>query len=255
MTFDFFNTSLLAFGDKLTTAFTQLENLMAETNKHLDNLISNQAIWQLYNNRAYEVPVPTKPTNAARVRDCLEILKKAGTAIETEYKDGQLSVRWLLFNSSGWRFTVAQGSTTLKEGYAFISPSISNNSPYRSIKFVENESEMTSGDKKMFHFRIDEYNNVWLEDGSSDLVDYIPCDFSNYTSISDGGIVTNPYTAKDYECVCAVGAQGSSNVYLNGKRVLSLGDVAFRYIILYLKPEDVVKSDNYIFKVKYNKEA
>lgn len=255
MTFDFFNTSLLAFGDKLTTAFTQLENLMAETNKHLDNLISNQAIWQLYNNRAYEVPVPTKPTNAARVRDCLEILKKAGTAIETEHKDGQLSVRWLLFNSASWRFTVAQGSTTLKNGYAFISPSISNNSPYRSIKFVENESEMTSGDKKMFHFYIDDYNNVWLEDGSSDLVNYIPCDFSNYTSISDGGVVANPYTAKDYECVCAVGAQGSSNVYLNGKRVLSLGDVAFRYIILYLKPEDVVKSDNYIFKVKYNKEA
>ena len=103
MTFDFFNTSLLAFGDKLTTAFTQLENLMAETNKHLDNLISNQAIWQLYKDRAYEVPVPTKPTNAVRVKDCLEILKKANTAIETEYKDDQLSVRWLLFNNSGWR--------------------------------------------------------------------------------------------------------------------------------------------------------
>ena len=41
----------------------------------------------------------------------------------------------------------------------------------------------------------------------------------------------------------------------NGRKVLSLGDVAYRYIILYLKPEDVVKSDNYIFKVKYNKEA
>ena len=48
MTFDFFNTSDLAFGGKLTSAFKQLFNKCKQAEDNIDSVLEKQAIYSDY---------------------------------------------------------------------------------------------------------------------------------------------------------------------------------------------------------------
>ena len=54
MSFDFFNTSYLAFGSKLYAAFVTLENLIMEAEDNLEQVKSDQAIYDEYLNKNYQ---------------------------------------------------------------------------------------------------------------------------------------------------------------------------------------------------------
>ena len=51
MSFDFFNTSLLAFGSKLYAAFVTLDALIREAESNVNQVISDQAIFNEYLNK------------------------------------------------------------------------------------------------------------------------------------------------------------------------------------------------------------
>ena len=63
MPFDFFNLSNLAFGNKLTVAFTQLERLVREASEHIGILIQDLRAYSKYLNRNYIIPEPVNNTD------------------------------------------------------------------------------------------------------------------------------------------------------------------------------------------------
>lgn len=83
MTFDFFNTSDLAFGGKLTSAFKQLFNKVEQAEDNIDSVLERQAIYSDYLFKNYIVGEPTNATNPCRTNEILNIIKN---------KKGQISV-------------------------------------------------------------------------------------------------------------------------------------------------------------------
>lgn len=83
MTFDFFNTSDLAFGGKLTSAFKQLFNKVEQAENNIDSVLERQAIYSDYFFKNYIVGEPTNATNPCRTNEMLNIIKN---------KKGQISV-------------------------------------------------------------------------------------------------------------------------------------------------------------------
>ena len=57
MTFNFFNTSRLAFGSKLTAAFKQLNNMMDNSLEAVDRALSDLDYYQQYINKNYRFPM------------------------------------------------------------------------------------------------------------------------------------------------------------------------------------------------------
>lgn len=75
MTFDFFNTSDLAFGGKLTSAFKQLFNKIEQAEDNIDSVLERQAIYSDYFFKNYIVGEPTNATNPCRTNEILNIIK------------------------------------------------------------------------------------------------------------------------------------------------------------------------------------
>ena len=72
--------------------------------------------------------------------------------------------------------------------------------------------------------------------------------------MSNGGAVTFPYTATDYECIIAVGNQGSADIKLNGTTILGYwgADYSKRFVVVYMKKGDVLTGASWGLRVKYN---
>lgn len=250
MSFDFFNTSHLAFGSKLTAVFKQLEKIRGEAQLNLDQVLKDQEIYNQYIARNYQVPVPATLDSPCRVDEVFQIIDAPFIVKEFSYSEGKLNISILTFNSTTLRITVASGSTELKSGSAYYEQSISNLVTGREIKFV-NKGTATTG-KKLFDFRIDENGYICLED----INEYIqPSDYSHYSSVTDGGNVSIPYTAQGYECVIAVGGLGDTDIKLNDTTILGYwgsGQMQ-RFVVVYMKEGDVLSGNiSYAFKVKYN---
>lgn len=75
MTFDFFNTSNLAFGGKLTTAFKQLFNQVEQAQDNIDSVLERQAIYSQYLFKNYIVGQPTNGSNPCRTNEILNLIK------------------------------------------------------------------------------------------------------------------------------------------------------------------------------------
>lgn len=75
MTFDFFNTSNLAFGGKLTTAFKQLFNQVEQAKDNIDSVLERQAIYAEYLFKNYIVGQPTNGSNPCRTNEILNLVK------------------------------------------------------------------------------------------------------------------------------------------------------------------------------------
>lgn len=75
MTFDFFNTSNLAFGGKLTTAFKQLFNQVEQAQDNIDSVLERQAIYSEYLFKNYIVGQPTNGSNPCRTNEILNLVK------------------------------------------------------------------------------------------------------------------------------------------------------------------------------------
>lgn len=255
MSFDFFNTSHLAFGTKLYTAFLTLENLAKEAEKNLDQVFQDQKIFDLYMNKNYQVPRPTKPTSPCRVNEVYDFLNdKAVYITKLTYKEEMLKVGINLYNRNNDRITRLTGETTIKEGYCFYkSEAVSNENVDRPLYFAKDLSEVQG--MILFQYRIDN-NNIINLIGSTAELGLIPNDINNYTGISLGDTVAGinkTYKSHDYECILVVGRTNNIDVHKNGKRILrGQGNLCMRCCIVYLKPEDVISGTyEYIQRINY----
>ena len=154
MTFDFFNASNLAFGAKLTGAFTQLENLADAAESNLERVYYNASIMEDYNGRNYLVARPTDGSRPCRTDEIFNLIDDMKYRIETlKYENGKLKVKLRMFTKANSRITVAEGSTSIKKGFAFCKMADSNSKVDREITFVEDAHE-GNGDL-LFEYRID----------------------------------------------------------------------------------------------------
>ena len=258
MSFEFFNTSSLAFGSKLTAAFKQLENSLTYSLENVDNVLSTLEYYQQYIDRNYRVPVPTRPQMAVRTNEIYAVVDEVRKIKQLEYstRDNKFKVNIVFYNSSTHKVTNAVGETTLKKGYAFVSPAPSNNRLTREIRF-SSESSTQGSEILLFQYRIDSAGRIFLLGNLVESLNLYPQDATQYTSLSKSGNLTFPYTAKDYECICVVGHRNNFDAKVNGKSIIKgVGGASYTNInhaILYVKKGDVISGTiNFGFRVNYN---
>lgn len=272
MSFDYFNTSHLAFGAKISKAFLQLNRLLQEGEDNLQDLFQIYEFYAQYIDRNYPAPFPTRPDAPVRAKELYDLLND-GNTLRSIYLDneGVLHVTVNLFKRISNRFTIASGSTELKEGFAFCRDSVSNKNYSRDIQFVEEYDDGIGN--FLFEFRIDSDNNINIVGDSYNY--YIPSNFDHITTMEKGDVIfTNQnlsmegYTAEDYEAILLVGygypwdggvnpgnndQKSDLHIRVNDKTVVNVtGWLCRQYGIVYLKPGDVLNADcKTAFRIKY----
>ena len=209
MSFEYFNNSHLAFGSKLTRAFKQLEKLMNDAEGNILSYVSDLDILGEYINRNYRAPKPTSATSAVRAAEIFDVINDSYYIKEVTYKDGIFRLAINYFNRNTNRFTIASGSTDIKEVYAYVRQSTSNSNPASEIIFSEKENN--SSGYCIFKYRIDSKNFVNVDDKSSDILTLSIGDYNYENKISLGQAVSLPYTAIDDCCVLITGSFNGGN--------------------------------------------
>lgn len=254
MTYDFFNTSNLAFGSKLTAAFQSLDNLANAAEQNLNQVFADQAIYNEYTNKNYQVPRPSSLESPCRSDEIFDLVNDSNIFVsKLEYSGGKLKAKVIMFNRNNNRMTIGSGETTIREGYCYIIEAVSNQNTNKELKFSE-DIDASLG-LLLFRYRVDNANVVNLIGDVSNL-GFTPLDINQYSSLSKGSTVasTGSYTATGYECVCIIGKRNNIKVQLNGNTVLQgQGADNVRCCILYLKPKDKISGTyNSIFRINYN---
>lgn len=256
MSFDFFNTSHLAFGSKLTKAFIQLDRLCTEAEENQENLNTILEQYTQYFNRNYKAPFPSRPDAPCRTNEIFDIINDLNSIKYLRLnEEGNLECAINLFKRASNRFTVASGTTTLKKGYASVIDSISNARPERDIQFTE---EYPSSGNFLFEFRIDGDNINIIGDSKSY---FLPGDFNHIIGMQyERTVSTSSYTAEENECIVCVGkgGVGADTIYnltvkINGNTKLNINAKNMKnFGVVYLKPGDVLTGNmSTAFKVKY----
>lgn len=260
MTFDFFNTSNLAFGKKLTQAFQTLNDLADNSEMAVDNAIQNLEYYKQYGELNYQAPVPVNLTSPARVNEIFAVIDGYKVFKQLQYQNELLSVEYIYFTQQNSKITLASGSTTLKEGYAFITPSISNSNIQRAIRFSE-ENDPKGAEELLFQFRIDNNGKINFSGDLQSSIGFYSYDATQYRELVKGDAITLPYTATDYECICVVGTDLNIEISKDGTTSLSGraksnvdGEYDYNtYTIVYLKPKQRLTGVySKAFKVNYS---
>ena len=251
MTFDFFNTSNLAFGSKITSAFNTLNDLADDAMENLDQVFEDQAYFDQFRNRNYQVPIPARLESPCRTDELYTLVNDAVVIKELSRDGDKLIVKINLFDKRSNRYTIASGETNLKEGYAYVPMSISNEDASKVINF-SSEVEHLSG-TLLFQYRIDYNGNINLIGDLSNLMLNVR-GYEQYKSLSIGDKVKLPYTAEEPECICFVGKQNNMKLTYNDKDVVvGAGGDNVRHSIIYLKKGDKISgSASKVFKINYN---
>ena len=260
MTFDFFNTSNLAFGKKIAQAFQTLEDKLTAAEDSVTNALQNIESYKQYGKLNYVAPVPFKTDSPARFDEILDVIDTYKLFKSLKYSNGLLSVEFVCVLNNN-KINLITGSTELKEGYAFFKQSLSNSNYQRAIRF-SSEDDRESGELLLFKFRILNDKNIILQGDTQSLLGYYAYDATQYRSLTKGEDITKlPYTATDYECVSISGNDMYNEVKLNGTTIFKGQGYdgrkhdyrAKRHIIVYMKPDDVL--DGILttgFKINYN---
>lgn len=250
MSFDFFNTSHLAFGSKLTRAFRLLESIANDAEEHISNLEPVFEYYKQYVSRNYRVPVPQEETNAVQAGQLYDLINDDIIIKELKHENNSLSVALCRINRDTDRITVATGTTDLKEGYAYFKPSVSNSNFESSIEFKEDET--TGAGELAFKFRIDNQNKINIDLSKNCIIPVIPKDAGHLESATLQQIGRTNYTATDYEAIVAIGNvpqigfqnQSGLRVKVNGEWVTyNVNRNYAPYTCIYLKPGDVLYAD------------
>ncbi len=198
MPFDFFNTSYLAFGDKITRAFRTLGEELDNANKNIEFLQSQLDYINRYTNRNYEVPIPTSSAKATQGQQLYNIFKDTTLLIKEMAinEDGGITLNVVRYNPNNHIYTEGTGdSGDLDWGWAILAQARSNNNRNRTIEFVQTEPVSN----KLFKFRI-ENGRINI----SELADYVNIYPSNYCGHYKDVTLTavdNPHTSTGYETV------------------------------------------------------
>lgn len=264
MTFDFFNTSNLAFGQKISAVFKTLNNQAQQAEDNIETILYDLTYYKQYINRNYQSPVPTTPSMPVRTNELYKIIDEIPPVLELALVDGVLNIKVRFFSKNSNLITIAQGTTTNKTGYVFVTPSISYDKVEREIR-VGSEAEPQRNEILLFRFRIDTQNKIHLLGDTQSFLKLYPQDASQYKSLSVGRSFNKDYyKADDYICVAVV-TEGNSDavatdIRLNGNEIIAgLANTHYgmaQHSIFYLKPGDYVSGNkaqmNSIFEIKYN---
>lgn len=256
MTFDFFNTSHLAFGSKLTKAFLQLDRLCTEAEENQANLKLILQEYEQYSNRNYKAPFPTRPDAPCRTNEIFDIINDLNSIKYIRLNsEGNLECAINLFKRVSNRFTIASGTTELKEGYASVIDSVSNARPEREIQFTE--TYPTAGNF-LFQFKIEDGNINILGDSKAY---FLPGDFNHIIGMEyEKDVSTTSYTAEGDECIVCVGQGGAGadsiwplTVKVNDKiKVDAKTKNTKNFAVIYPKKGDVITGNmSRAFKIKY----
>lgn len=258
MSFDFFNTSNLAFGKKLAAAFKNLDGLTREAENNLEQLYQDLRIYKQYVNRNYPIPRPAKPDMGCRTNELYDLIdERLFIFNNVSFSSNKLNIDVIIYNTDTNRITHATGNTTIKNGTCYYKESTSNNNPDTTLVFgsenVFNGGQVdNSRGTVLFSYRVDELNNLNIQ-GDNSKLNVIPLDFTQYSSLAKGASITLPYTAKEPECVCIIGKMNNIQIKKNGKVICQgYGYDNKRYCITYLKKGDKVEgSYSSAFKINY----
>lgn len=186
MAFDFFNTSYLAFGTKITRAFRNLAGLLDNTSDNISLLEAQLAYYNQYMNKNYKVPVPQSGDSPVQANQIYQVLKVKPIIIKTlkKYGENGLEVAINYINDNN-KITYAYGCTDIGNGYCYAKLSTSNNTPSTKIKFVD----VTSSDDiekmnnssyiRLFKYKVQSNNDIILSN-ISNLLPIIPSNWDSH---------------------------------------------------------------------------
>lgn len=218
MGYGYFNNGRLAFGNKLSTAFTSLDKLTQDMDVKINEIIESTASLVAYND-SYVVPVPTladKPCNNSMVFDRLEGLTNISVTRDTY---GVLAIKAAYYVSSTKSLVVIEFETDLEEGYVYGTYPLSEiNSQNLDVEIIsqsmyENRLDYIKDTNLLFKFQVkrkdDEVNDhVVIGKLNTDIL-ITATDFDGYKSIRTTLInLPDGYyevTDNDYECIISLG--------------------------------------------------
>lgn len=158
MSFDFFNTSNLAFGNKLTTAFKQLFNNLQQAEDNITSVLERQSIYNDFVFKNYIVGTPSTPTSPCRSNEILNIIKHSDISSpiklecigDNEETVDILTINLNIYDNSTNIVTNVIGSTNITSDGWNINDTLSNRKSdiYRGI-FVERYVYFTLADSNM----------------------------------------------------------------------------------------------------------
>lgn len=177
MPFEFFNTSYLAFGDRLTKAFRNLAGMLDELDESISQLEQDMAYVNNFIGRNYIVPTPSTNTSPVQGKQIFDVFSLNVCLINdiSINEDGGINVEVKYFNKNSCIFTNATGSSNgMKWGWAILTPSKTNSRIDRDITFTQDLSASQRSDV-LFKFYI-EKNRINI----SEVSQYFPMFASNY---------------------------------------------------------------------------
>lgn len=275
MSYNFFNTSNLAFGNKLTRAFLNLNKEASDAEDSCKLFLDRWEYYQGLMNKNYKVPRPADPDSPCRTDELYSLLSNKPIMIkQMKFVDNKLKVTLLKFNVNTDRITKLTGETELKEGYIFIQEAISNQNPNREIQFVKDP--INGVGEQLCQYRVDTDGVVNLIDDVSPLR-LIPFDFTQYTSISYTETLKSYSIQEDYKrfdgkseyygtsssftykvpedmCIMAIGSQAGLRIRKNGEIFSRYGGYEQgHFVCFYAKKGDTYIFDNCIkiLRIKY----
>lgn len=117
MSYDYFNTSYLAFGAKLNKAFRSLAGALDSGYKNVDSLFSQVGYIDEYMNKNFRVPTPNNPKSPAQCDQVYDVLASNPIVdFNIEYTstggtiDG-IKVSLIFFNSQNNKITTAENTS------------------------------------------------------------------------------------------------------------------------------------------------
>lgn len=212
MTFDYFNTSYLAFGDKLKKAFKSLGGLLDNGYKKADSLSAQLSFVGSYLNKNYQVANPNDEDDPCNCETIYKLLRNNPISninispylLTSEFEGLKgIQVSLTFFNPITDKLCTALGYSTtenkeITSGTCFLLPSVINNNFNGQLLFFDkNETKIVSANAiKLFDFEyISEEDNILL----SNISEYIELKPGLYDRpYSTGRVinVTNQYYKK-----------------------------------------------------------
>lgn len=159
MSFDYFNTSYLAFGSKLTKAFRSLASSLDNVNKNVEVLQDQLSYYSQYIGRNYKVPEPSLQTSPVRAKEVYNLLSNITCYVkDISIGDNGLRVKINLFNKNSNKISYLFGedTTSIENGVCCADLSSSNDTPSQEIRFYNldtDEEESWKKDNGTFLFR------------------------------------------------------------------------------------------------------
>ena len=215
MTFDFFNTSDLAFGGKLTSAFKQLFNKCKQAEDNIDSVLEKQAIYSDYFFKNYIVGEPTNASSPCRTNEILNIIKnKKGNIFVILSNDAKgnstVSVKANIYDFTNNIVTIIQDSFTITKEewgvkvdtsvagqkklfvkrYFYAKPAKDNMSMIVNVDIrMDKKTELEEDEFLAFIVKVNPYGEYVIDNVnprfnilSGDFSSYIGCHFSGTVS-------------------------------------------------------------------------